>query len=340
MELVQDTQRFQFTRLAPGDQGEDGADVVAGLESTPKTLPCRYFYDEAGSALFERICETPEYYPTRTERGILTEHADDIAALTGACELVELGSGSASKTRILLDAYAMNGNEVHFVPIDVSESVLRESCRELIARYDGLSIRGFAGTYEQALAALHPAPGPARLFVFLGSTIGNFDDRGRAGFMTRLRGAMTEGEYFLLGIDRRKDPAIIEAAYNDRAGLTAAFNINMLAHLNRRFDGDFAVQDFAHRAFYAPTSQQIEMHLESLRDQQVVLADLGLSVSIKEGETVRTEISMKFDPGELTVEFGALGFGHQATWSDARDWFSLMLFRLDDSDAGGAEAAP
>ena len=340
MELVKDAQRFQFTRLAPAEEADDGADVVAGLESTPKTLPCKYFYDAAGSALFERICETPEYYPTRTERGILTKHAPDIAALTGPCELVELGSGSASKTRILLDAYAINGNEVHFVPIDVSESILRESSRDLINRYDGLSIRGFSGTYEQALAALHPAPAPARMFVFLGSTIGNFGNRERARFVDHMRGAMAEGEYFLLGVDRRKDPATIEAAYNDKAGFTAAFNINMLDHLNRRFHGDFVTQNFTHCAFYEPRRHQIEMHLESLTNQEVVLGDLGLSVSIKEGETVRTEISKKFDPGELTAEFDALGFSHRATWSDDREWFSLMLFRLDDTETGGAEAAP
>ena len=337
MELVQDAERFQFTRLAPAAESDDGADVVAGLRATPKTLPCRYFYDAAGSALFERICETPEYYPTRTERGILTEHAGDIAQLTGPCELVELGSGSASKTRLLLDAYAINGNEVHFVPIDVSESILRESSRGLIDRYDGLSIRGFSGTYEQALAALHPAPAAARMFVFLGSTIGNFGNRERAGFIAHIRGAMAGGEYFLLGVDRRKDPAIVEAAYNDKAGLTAAFNINILAHLNRRFDGDFVTQNFTHRAFYEPRRHQIEMHLESLTDQEVVLGDLGLSASFDEGESIRTEVSKKFDPNELTAEFDALGFSHCTTWSDDSEWFCLMLFRLED---GGAEAAP
>jgi len=334
MELVQDAERFQFTRLAPAEETDDGADVVAGLQATPKTLPCRYFYDTAGSALFERICQTPEYYPTRTERGILAEHAGDIAALTGPCELVELGSGSASKTRILLDAYAINGNEVHFVPIDVSESILRESCRELITRYDELSIRGFSGTYEQALAALPPAVAPSRMFVFLGSTIGNFGNQDRALFLARIRDAMTTGEYFLLGVDRRKDPAIIEAAYNDRAGLTAAFNLNMLAHLNKRFDADFSIPKFSHRAFYNSRRHQIEMHLESLTDQVVMLGDLALTARIAKGETIRTEISKKFDAAVLVAEHGALGFSHQATWSDDKEWFSLMLFRFEARDAG------
>ena len=334
MELVQDAERFQFTRLAPAAESDDGADVVAGLRATPKTLPCRYFYDAAGSALFERICETPEYYPTRTERGILAEHAGAIAALTGACELVELGSGSASKTRALLDAYAINGNEVHFVPIDVSESILKESSRELITRYDGLSIRAFSGTYEQALAALHPAVAPSRMFVFLGSTIGNFDDAERGQFLARIRDAMAMGEYFLLGIDRRKDASIIEAAYNDEAGLTAAFNLNMLAHLNKRFHGNFATSQFAHRAVYEPRHHQIEMHLESLADQEVVLEDLGLSARIAKGETIRTEISKKFDAADLAAEHGALGFSHLATYTDDKEWFSLMLFRFEARDAG------
>jgi dimethylhistidine N-methyltransferase len=333
MELVQDAQRFQFTRLPPAEQADDGADVVAGLTSAPKTLPCKYFYDAAGSELFERICETPEYYPTRTERSILSEYAGDIAALTGPCELVELGSGSASKTRILLEAYAHNGDEVHFVPIDVSESILRESSRELVTNYEALSIRGFSGTYEQALAALHPVHAPARMFVFLGSTLGNFDIRARALFLTSVRDAMKVGEYFLLGIDRRKDPVIIEAAYNDEDGLTAAFNINMLAHLNSRFHGDFTPSNFTHRAFFEPDQQQIEMHLESLTTQDVRLNELDLDVNIAAGETIRTEISKKFEPVELTQELGTLGFSHRATWADAREWFSLMLFGLEDDGA-------
>jgi dimethylhistidine N-methyltransferase len=329
MELVQEAQRFQFTRLSSSSDTEDGADVVAGLAADPKTLPCKYFYDAVGSQLFERICDTPEYYPTRTERGILTRNAADIAALTGPCEVVELGSGSASKTRILLEAYSRRAEEVHFVPIDVSESILRESSRELVDRYDGLSIRGFSGTYEQALAALHPAPAPARMFVFLGSTLGNFGASERAAFMARIRGAMAPGEYFLLGIDRRKDPAIIEAAYNDAEGLTARFNLNMLSHLNRRFHGDFVVANFAHRAIYETRRHQIEIYLDSLVAQQATLLDLDLSVSLVEGEAIRTEISKKFDPGELAAEFAPLGLEHAATWSDDQEWFSLLLFQLE-----------
>ena len=333
MELVKDIQRFQFTRLPPADDDDDGSDVVAGLTSSPKTLPCKYFYDAAGSDLFERICETPEYYPTRTERLILERHAGDIAALTGRCELVELGSGSASKTRILLEAYADAAKEIHFVPIDVSESILRESSRELVARYGGLSIRGFSGTYEQALANLHPAPAPKRMFIILGSTIGNFRERERTAFLTRIRGAMTAGDYFLIGIDRRKNIDVIERAYNDDKGLTARFNINMLSHLNRRFHGDFVTENFSHRAFYKTARHRIEMHLQSHCRQTVSLRDLNLSVTLDEGESIRTEISRKFDPDQMAAEFGELGFSHQATWTDDRAWFAVMLFRLEDPAA-------
>ena len=340
MELVNELQRFQFTRLAPAAEAENGADVVAGLTSMPKTLPCRYFYDAAGSALFEQICETPEYYPTRTERSILARHAGDIAALTGPCEMVELGSGSASKTRLLLDAYAEATDEVHFVPIDVSESVLRESSRDLVSRYGALSIRGFSGTYEQALAALHPAAAAARMFVFLGSTIGNFRNSERAAFVARIRDAMARGEYFLLGIDRRKDAAVIEAAYNDSQGLTARFNLNMLIHLNRRFHGDFAVDKFTHRAAYEPRRNQIEMRLESRAAQKATLRDLSLSVGLARGESIRTEISKKFDPVELAREFTAMGLRQVALWSDAKEWFSLVLFRFEGTVDGGNGAAP
>lgn len=340
MELVEDAQRFRLTRLAGEDEDCNGADVVAGLTSDPKTLPCKYLYDAAGSALFERICETPEYYPTRTERAILRENAGDIAALTGPCEVVELGSGSASKTRILLEAYAERVDEVHFAPIDVSESILRRSSRELVRRFRALSIRGFSGTYERALAALHPAPAPARMFVFLGSTIGNFSNRDRAAFLGRIRDAMSEGEYLLVGIDRVKDAAIIEAAYNDSQGLTARFNLNVLTHLNRRFNGDFAVAAFAHRAFYDEGRRQVEMHLVSGREQEATLGDLDLTTSLGEGETIRSEISKKFEPESLAREFGERGLIPVATWSDGREWFSLMLFRLENGTAAGRQAAP
>jgi len=326
MDSVRDEERFALTRLG-GEDEDDGVDVAEGLGATRKWLPCRYFYDATGSELFERICATPEYYPTRTERAILEGRASEIASLTGPCELVELGSGSARKTRVLLQAYAADADKVHFVPIDVSDGVLEESSRRLLARIEELTIRGFAGTYEQALASLHPTPAPARMFLFLGSTIGNFSDRRRRAFLCRVRDAMTDGDYFLIGFDRIKDKAVLEAAYNDAAGLTARFNRNILHHLNARFHGNFVPDRFAHLAFYDEARERIEMHLASERPQRVRLADLDLDVNMERDETIHTEISRKFDPDALASELDGLGFARTALWSDEREWFSVLLVR-------------
>lgn len=327
MDSASETQRLSLTRLDATDAPDDGADVIAGLCASPKRLPCKYFYDARGSELFEEICATEEYYPTRTEREILETNAGDIAAATGPVELVELGSGSARKTRVLLRAYSAVSDEVHFAPIDVSGDMLEESSRRLVDRFDELTIRGIAGTYEAALDALHPAPAPQRLFLFLGSTIGNFTDADRAGFVARIFEAMSPGDFFLLGFDRIKDRGVLTAAYNDDAGYTAAFNLNMLAHLNARFGGDFDIGNFRHLAFFNEDESRIEMHLESLADQRVRLRDLDLDVAFAAGERIHTEISKKFDHDALAGELGAMGFGHVATWSDARAWFSLMLLR-------------
>ncbi len=327
MDTASDAPRFELTRLDDESEGDDGADVIAGLSAARKSLPCKYFYDARGSELFERICATPEYYPTRTERAILEAHADEIAEATGAVELVELGSGSARKTRVLLEAYSARRPEVHFAPIDVSDSMLEESSRKLVARYDDLFIRGIAGTYESALAALHPAPEPQRMFLFLGSTIGNFTESQRARFLARIRAAMEPGDWFLVGFDRVKERAVLEAAYNDAEGYTAAFNLNMLAHLNARFHGDFDVSRFRHLAFFDADKSRIEMHLESGRAQTARLRDLDLDAGFEAGETIHTEISRKFEPDDLAAELKSLGFARAADWSDPRGWFSLMLLR-------------
>lgn len=325
MDSAKEEERLSVTRLDTTEEPDDGADVAEGLTARPKRLPCKYFYDAHGSDLFEDICATEEYYPTRTERRILETHAADIAAATGPVELVELGSGSARKTRVLLSAYSAANDEVHFAPIDVSGDMLEESSRRLVKRFDDLTIRGIAGTYEAALDVLHPAPAPHRMFLFLGSTIGNFEDADRAGFIARIHDAMAPGDYFLLGFDRIKDRAVLHAAYNDAAGVTAAFNLNILMHLNARFGGDFDVGRFRHVAFFNEDESRIEMHLESLADQRVRLDDLDLEVSFARGERIHTEISKKFDHDALADELRAAGFSRVATWSDAREWFSLML---------------
>lgn len=334
MDLLADTRqdrispRFRWTVFESRDADIDqSAELVAGLRATPRTLPSRYFYDERGSTLFERICELPEYYPTRTEQAILTANAGEIAALVGASDLVELGSGSARKTQILIEAFAAAGRRLRFMPIDISAEILKLSARSLLDRYPDLEVWGLIGTYEQALAKL-PAPHLGRrLMIFLGGTIGNFDDAECRAFLTRVRDALSDGDFFLLGFDRQKEVKIVEAAYNDAKGVTAEFNLNMLRHLNARFDGDFQLDRFAHDAIYNSREHQIEMYLESRADQNVALGALDLKVSFAAGERVRTEISRKFDPASLMTLCAEAGLHEVKSWSDARDWFAVSLLK-------------
>jgi dimethylhistidine N-methyltransferase len=321
--------------LLPGSR-EDDADVARGLAARPRTLPCRFFYDERGSLLFERICELPEYYPTRTERALLAARAPEIAARTGARELIELGSGSAAKTQLLIEALGAGvrggaGPALRYLAIDVSESSLRAGAAALLARHRDLAMAALVGTYEAGLAALAAESGTgssgARLLLFLGSTIGNLDPGETARFLARARAALRPGDWFLVGTDLDKDPAVIEAAYNDAAGVTAEFNLNLLRHLNRRFRGDFALDRFAHLAFYDRAARQIEMHLRSLAAQTATLAALGCSVRLEEGETIRTEISRKFDLAEFGAELARHGLAPEAAWTDPRGWYGITLAR-------------
>jgi len=301
-----------------------GLDVVRGLCQRPKTLPSYYFYDRRGSELFEQICALPEYYPTRTEQGILTACAQEIVALTGPCDLVELGSGSSRKTCILLDAYTQAQGEITYIPIDVSTSMLQTAAWDLLRAYPRLSIHALAGVYEVALAQLPPATRP-RLLLFLGSTIGNLSPQEEVQFFQQVHACLAPGDYFLLGVDLRKDREILHRAYNDNQGVTAQFNRNILCHLNRKFNGNFNPAAFAHWAFYNQELHQIEMHLVSLDDQKVQLLRLGLEVTLLAQETIRTEISRKFDLPELTKQLDGYGLPVQRVWQDAQGWFALVL---------------
>jgi len=311
---------------------DEGVDVVHGLKQSPKTLPCRYFYDDRGSELFEQITELPEYYPTRTEQAILENCALEIAQLTGSCELVELGSGSSRKTRLLLEAYSKLHTQLQYCPIDVSAGILKTTALELLRQYPKLKLCGLAGTYEQALAQLPPAELDNRMLIFLGSTIGNLsgtqyngEPSEQAHFLNRIQAALKPGEFFLLGVDLQKDVEIIEAAYNDSQGVTAAFNLNLLNHLNRRFQADFNGDQFSHWAFYNTVDNQIEMHLRSLKPQTVTIDALNLQVELGTAETIRTEISRKFHLPTLmaTLESHALHTLH--VWTDPKAWFGLLL---------------
>jgi L-histidine N-alpha-methyltransferase len=321
-----DHSRFRWISLVETEKLIDtGEEVIQGLESTPKILPCRYFYDDRGSQLFEQICDTPEYYPTRAEQSILETYAAEIVTLTGASELIELGSGSSRKTRLLLEAYSQLDQPLHYYPIDVSAGILKSTALELLAQYPTLRLYGLAGTYEQALADL---PSPAlenRMLIFLGSTLGNLDKHTRDRFLTQIQQALKPGEFFLLGIDLQKSIEVIEAAYNDTQGITAAFNLNILQHLNERFLGNFDLAQFQHLAFYNSVEHRIEMHLKSLTTQTIDLKALNYQVRLEAGETIRTELSHKFHLPTLAIELEHHALKPLQIWTDPQGLVGLLL---------------
>ena len=300
-------------------------DVAFGLRQSQKTLPPKYFYDAYGSRLFEDICQQPEYYLTRTEAQILRTHAADIVRQTAGASLVELGSGSSVKTRLLFDEYQRRDHLLHYVPIDISASMLEETAHGLLADYPAMSIEALATDYLAGLTAL-PNTRP-RLVLFLGSNLGNFSPTEQTELFQHLAAYLHPGDQFLLGLDLRKSVEIIEAAYNDAAGVTADFNLNILRHINRELQADFNLAQFSHLAFYNRELHQIEMHLKSAVAQEVTITALGLTVSFRVGETIHTEISRKFDAQEVKEQLTAYGFQCQSQWTDPDNLFLLSLFR-------------
>ncbi len=305
----------------------EGEDVIQGLNQSPKVLPPKYFYDDCGSQLFEQICDLPEYYPTRTEAWILQHYAPAIAQTTGTCELVELGSGSSTKTRLLLDAYQTQGYPLYYQPIDVSAGILAASAAQLLADYPTLQVQALVGTYGQALTALPPPAIAPRLLFFLGSSLGNFTPPECDQFFAQVTTVLEDGDYFLLGIDLQKDTAILEAAYNDLQGVTAAFNLNMLAHLNHRFTGNFNPEGFYHQAIYNVVEGQIEMYLHCRQPQAVRLEKLNFGIELTEGESIRTEISRKFNLEQMQQYLQGQGLTPLQVWTDPKQWFGLILCR-------------
>jgi len=305
-----------------------GDDVIKGLTQTPKTLPAKYFYDDRGSLLFEKICELPEYYVTRTEAKILQDYASEIAHLTGPCEIVELGSGSSTKTRILLEAYQELDHPLHYLPIDISGGILEQSAYDLLKDYPKLNIHGIVSTYETALKNLNPSPLSARMIGFIGSTLGNLKPEECHVFFSHIVEALQQGDYFLLGVDLHKSESILVPAYDDSQGVTAEFNLNILRHLNNIFEGNFNLQQFEHWAFYNQTEHQIEMHLKSLRSQTVELKKLNLAIELATDETIHTEISRKFELEKIQEELRDLGLVSLKTWTDENQWFGLILCQL------------
>lgn len=300
------------------------AETLAGLTSTPKTLSPVWFYDERGSDLFDEITRLDEYYPTRAERAILAAHAGDIARITGASTLVELGSGTSDKTRLLIEAMLTGGELEQFVPFDVSEETLRAAASSLAEEY-GLSVRAVVGDFHRHLGQI-PRSG-RRLIAFLGGTIGNFDPDQRRHFLSDLDATMDRDEWLLLGTDLVKDPGRLVAAYDDAHGITAEFNRNALRVLNRELDADFDIEAFGHVARWNAEESWIEMWLRASRAQRVRVGNLDLQVDIAEGEEIRTEISAKFTPERLADELQRSGFAVEATWTDPAADFLLTLAR-------------
>jgi L-histidine N-alpha-methyltransferase len=313
--------------LGPGDERSLADDVLDGLTRPLKELPPKHFYDARGSELFDAICEQPEYYQTRTERLILKTHADNIVARTGAVELVELGSGSATKTRVLLDAMASAQTLRRYVPVDVSATTVHDVAGLFCDEYPGLSVYGVVGDFERHLTHL-PAPAGPRLIPFLGGTIGNFPPGSRRRFLRGLGKLLGSDGHLLLGTDLVKDPHIIEAAYNDSAGITAQFNRNVLHVLNRELGANFAVDAFEHVAFFDRQREWIEMRLLATEPQQVHVAALDLDVQFAAREELRTEISAKFTPERLRGDLTAAGLELVELYTDPDELFAVSLARL------------
>ena len=297
-------------------------DVARGLMSSPKELPPKYFYDERGSQLFDEITRLEEYYPTRREREILIAHAGDVAA-TGADSLVELGSGTSEKTRLLLDAMASAGHLCRFIPFDVDEVTLRNAASSVSSEYDGIEVHAIVGDFEHHLGRI-PVEGK-RVIAFLGGTIGNLFPKQRAQFLADVAADMRGGDALLLGTDLVKDIDRLEAAYDDSAGVTAEFNRNVLRVVNRRLGADFALERFAHVARFDKDNEWIEMLLRSQGDQSVHVPALELTVAFSAGEEMRTEISAKFRRDGVESELGAAGLRLSEWWTDSHGDFALSL---------------
>jgi L-histidine N-alpha-methyltransferase len=301
-------------------------DVLDGLTRPFKELPPKHFYDARGAELFDRICELPEYYPTRTERAILEQSAEELATLTGAVELVELGSGTAAKTRVLLDALHANGTLSRYVPVDVTEQMVRDCAEELTREYPGLRVHGVIGDFERHLDRVPPAAGP-RIVAFLGGTIGNFPPGSRRRVLRQIGRLLGPEDHLLMGTDLVKDPEVLEAAYDDAQGVTAEFNRNVLRVLNRELQADFDPEDFDHVALFDRENEWIEMRLRAKREHTTLVRDLDLPVHFNAGEELRTEISAKFTPVRLEADLTAAGLELVRWLTDPEELFALTLSR-------------
>jgi len=319
--------RYTLLESDPHAQRVTFAEAVAeGLGSEPKSLPCRFLYDEVGSKLFEQICRLPEYYLTRAERRILETRADEIAAcFDEPALLAELGSGSSDKTRLLIEAFLKRQPRLRYVPVDIARSILDESAQALLADYRELEIHAIAGEYEQGLASLRRETRGPKLIAWLGSNIGNFDRAGAARFLARIRDAMTRRDRLLVGIDLRKSRRALERAYDDASGVTARFNLNLLARINRELAGEFELDRFEHTAVWHEPDGRVELSLVSRAAQTVAIRALDRVVRFRAGERIHTEDSFKYSFAEIAEVAAAADLAVTRRWLDPTRAFSLNL---------------
>lgn len=323
---MRDSSRFSL-RLLRAAESSLAQDVRRGLTATPKHLPCKYFYDAAGLALYEQITRLPEYYLPRAETAILRQHTPAMLAHCPApLTLVELGNGSSTKTRLLIEPCLARQDELTYYAIDLAPEALTQAGGDLLKDYAGLRFVGLAGEFSDGLTELEREPGPPRLSIFLGSTIGNLDEREIAEFFRGARHALRPQDRMLLGFDLRKDSAILVPAYDDAQGVTAAFNLNLLVRINRELGADFDVAAFRHRAVFNAPRSRIEMHLVSAKAQTVRLRALNLEVRLEAGETIHTENCYKHSWPAMQMLLERHGFGVLAAFFDPEQWFCHVLF--------------
>jgi len=330
--LSSDT-RLQYVEVPPTLRELPFCAVVAeGLSAPRKWLPCRFFYDQIGSELFEQICDLPEYYLTRTERSILDRDADEIVAAAGQeISLVEFGSGSSVKTRLLIDATLRRQKALHYSPIDISAAFLKSSSLALLDDFPGLDITAIAAEYHDGISVLPEVDLP-RLILFLGSSIGNFTHQEAADFLAHVRQSMRSEDRMLIGIDLIKNRSIIEAAYNDSEGVTAAFNKNLLRRINRELGADIQVDAFEHSAPFIEEHSRIEMHLVCRKAHKAYVGAVDMSFQFRQGEIIHTENSHKYSLGGFASLCRTAGLEVERHWTDDRKWFALLLVRPQTAD--------
>ncbi len=325
MRTIYETDRFEIIDRTDETQEDMKREVLRGLTARQKWIPSRYFYDSRGSALFEQICRLPEYYQARTEMSLLRENANSIMDGMHDADFIDLGSGANWKIRHLLDAADGRRGGIRYVPVDVCEAAIIGAAEELLSLYSNLRVSGIVGDFGQAVSGMEH--GRRKLITMFGGTIGNFREEDAPHFLTRIGGRMTREDRLLVGLDLVKDKEIIEAAYNDDQGVTAEFNRNILAVVNRMFNANFAPSMFDHVAFFNGMTQSVEMHLRAQKDAVVEIADLSFEISITAGETIFTEVSRKFTRETADRMTGGVGLRISRWFTDPKAWFALAEMR-------------